>query len=112
MKVDINQILRADPRNYSRGAPMGDIDIFADTLRPLRCQRVHLVDVDYGPDGTYWGASAKAGHIYCAFNDGLDSDPHSAARGTRLYVRAHSAAQARELFKKTYPHIKFVRGGR
>jgi len=113
MKLDINKILRATPRNSRRGAPMGDTDHIAypACVPPLRCQRIQLVDGDYGPDGTYWGASAKAGHVYCAFNDGQDDDIHAPAMGVRLYTRAHTAKQARENFRKDYP-VTFVRGGR
>ena len=110
MKLDINKILRANMRNTSRGAPMGAVDFIAYNvdLTPLHCQRVRLVDGDYGPDGTYWGASAQAGHVYCAFNAG---DEYTAAMDVRLYTRAHTAKQARENFRKDCP-VTFVRGGR
>lgn len=83
---DINQILRNDPRHSRYGAPMGDSDWIAedyDCDQRLHLQRVRLVDGDYGPDGTYWGASEVAGGIYCAF------DP--TAEQVRVYVRgAHT----------------------
>jgi hypothetical protein len=111
---NINKILRDHPRNCARGAPMGAIDIgpMPDYNPQLRCQRVYLVDGDYGPDGTYWGASEIAGHIYCAFNDGRDSDPHKPAMGVRIYVRAFTYEQAKREVKQRYPQVTFVRGGR
>lgn len=115
METDINKILRANPRNSSRGAPMGDTDRFPenhDWARPLRCQCVNFVDGDYAPDGTYWGKSPKAGYVYCAFNDGRDGDEYAPAMGVRLYTRAFTYEQAKARFKKKYPEIKFLRGGR
>lgn len=115
METDINKILRDRPRNCSRGAPMGATDftpVDVDWSRPVRCQRVNFVDGDYGPDGTYWGASDTAGYIYCAFNDGQDNDPYAAATGTRLYTRAWTYAQAKAKFLERYPQLRFLRGGR
>ena len=86
---DINQILRNDPRHVKYGAPMGArdrLDEDWDHSEPLHVQRVRLVDGDYGPDGTYWGASEKAGHVYCAFNTN--------AMRVRIYVRAHTRGGA------------------
>ena len=114
METNINKILLTDPVDSKLGAPLGAVDHFADRCKTdqLRCQRVYLVDGDYGPDGTYWGASKKAGHIYCAFNDGRDNDPHAPAMGVRLYCRAHTYEQAKQWFKTKYPAITFLRGGR
>lgn len=110
--VNINKILRTKVRNLARGAPMGDIDCVEGSLKNLRCQRVYLVDGDYGPDGTYWGASSKAGYVYCAFNDGRDNDPYQPAMGVRVYVRAHTYEQAKREVVKRYPGATFARGGR
>lgn len=112
--VNINKILRANPRSGNYGAPIGAVDMAPrDVYNPqLRCQRVYLVDGDYGPDGTYWGASSKAGHVYCAFNDGRDNDPYQPAMGVRVYVRAHTYEQAKREVLKKYPNARFVRGGR
>lgn len=110
--VNINKILRTKVRNCARGAPMGDTDETAGPLKNLRCQRVYMVDYDYGPDGTYWGASAKAGHIYCAFNDGRDEDEYAPACGVRIYVRAFTYEQAKREVAKKYPEATFARGGR
>lgn len=111
-EVNINKILRTKVRNLARGAPMGDTDCVEGPLTNLRCQRVNLVDGDYGPDGTYWGASSKAGHVYCAFNDGLDDDEWAPACGVRIYVRAHTYEQAKREVAKRYPGATFARGGR
>jgi hypothetical protein len=115
--TSINKILRQPKyrRNCARGAPLGAVNFVSEGVdedRPLRCQRVYLVDGDYGPDGTYWGASEKAGHIYCAFNDGQDGDPYAPAMGVRLYTRAWTYGQAKAEFTRKYPTIKFLRGGR
>lgn len=117
MNIRINQILRANPRNSARGAPMGASDYVSERyggkLPALRCQCVFLVDGGYGPDGTYWGVSLREGHIYCAFNDGQDSaDECAPAMGVRLYTRAFSYQHAQKKFRETYPEIEFVRGGR
>lgn len=55
--MNINRFLRQYPRNCSRGAPMGDSG-YVNPDQPhngLLCQRITLVNGDYGPDGTYWG---------------------------------------------------------
>jgi hypothetical protein len=109
---NINKILRTKIRNLSRGAPMGDTDCVEGPLTNLRCQRVYLVDGDYGPDGTYWGASTKHGHIYCAFNDGGDGDDWAPACGVRIYVRAFTYEQAKRVVAERYPGATFARGGR
>jgi len=86
---DINALLNADRRNSSRGAPMGALNKVAegwDKDTPLHVQRLRFVDGDYGADGTYWGASEHAGHVYCAF------DP--TAKQVRVYVRAFTRGQA------------------
>lgn len=110
--LNINQILRADPRSCARGAPMGDSDNITGPLTNLRCQRVYLVDGDYGPDGTYWGYSKKDGHVYCAFNDGTGDDKFAPAMGVRIYVRAHTYEQAKREIKEIYTDATFARGGR
>lgn len=112
MDCNINTFLRAYPRSCKYGAPMGDGNIVDGPLKNLRCQRVYLSDGDYGPDGTYWGASARDGHIYCAFNDGRDGDAFAPARGVRIYVRAHTYEQAKREVLKKWPEATFARGGR
>lgn len=111
-EVNINKILRTKERSCARGAPLGDRDNVEGPLTNLRCQRVSLVDGDYGPDGTYWGASAKAGDVYCAFNDGQGDDQHAPAMGVRIYVRAHTYEQAKRKVAERYPGTTFARGGR
>lgn len=97
--MDINVILRRDPRPAKHGAPMGDGDRIPDggVLPKLHVQRIAFVDGDYGADGTYWGGSEP---LYCAFDK----------RGTtRIYVRAVSRDQAIDILKDTYPDAKFWR---
>ncbi len=116
MKTDINKILREpEYQRYSqRGAPMGDKNIYAtdhpNYNPPLRCQRVILVDGDYGPDGTYWGCTGE--HIYCAFNDGRDGDRFAPAMGVRIYVRAFIHTDAKKIVQDLCPEVTFLRGGR
>lgn len=103
---DINKILNADRRNCSRGAPMGDTNIYDGSIH-LHLQRVRFVDGDYGPDGTYWGYSPSAGDLYCAFNG--DNANSKAGHGTRIYVRAHTREKAKELVKQHYVNVRFYR---
>lgn len=101
---DINKLLRQDMRNMSRGAPMGDSDYIDEDWggeKPLHVQRLRLVDGDYGVDGTYWGASEKAGHVYCAFNTN--------AMRVRVYVRAFTRGQAMARLHAKYPGLTFHR---
>lgn len=107
--TNINKILRNDRRSMTYGAPMGDSDDFPEDRRniPLHCQRVYFIDGDYGPDGTYWGASDKAGYIYCAFNGGVRDD-FAPAMGVRVYVRAWTHAQAKAAVRAQYPDTLFV----
>lgn len=110
MRIDINKILRGNLRSCKYGAPLGDNSRIQGPLKNLRVQRVKFEDGDYGPDGTYWGGGGDP--LYCAFNDGLDGDDFAAGHGVRIYIRAESAAEARELLRDTYPGITFARGGR
>ena len=76
--LDINAILRADPRSAKHGAPMGDSDTVGDLAR-LHLQRLRFVGGDYGADGTYWGSGTGTNPVWCAFNE---------EGTTRIYVRA------------------------
>lgn len=102
---NINRILAKNERSCRYGAPMGDKNIYDGSIY-LHLQRVDLVDGDYGPDGTYWGAS-KTGHIYCAFN--ADNAEHAAGHGTRIYVRASFRDEAKLLIMKDYVNVRFKR---
>ena len=79
--MNINSILRANPVSSARGAPMGASNTFDPEHPVLHLQRVQMVDGDYSPDGTYWGAGNKP--LWCAFND-----------SARIYVRADDRAGA------------------
>jgi hypothetical protein len=103
---DINEILRADPVNCSRGAPMGQANLHC-AKGALHLQMVRTPD-GYSADGTYWGLPGLGGYLYCAFN-GDDDQEFAAAMGTRLFVRAHTRAGAKlELFKH-YRGLTFKR---
>ena len=102
MRLDINRILRADPRPCRYGAPMGDSGWInknrdgdeVESESRLYCQRVRFVDGDYGPDGTYWGGGRDVLPLYCVF-DREDT--------TRRYYRAKSRADAVAQFVKEWP---------
>jgi hypothetical protein len=96
MSLNINQILRNNPRSSKYGAPMGARNTDqADT--PLLLQRVSLVDGAYGPDGTYWG---HPDDLWCAFN--AEDGDYAAAMGTRIYVRANDRAAAIQAVLEDY----------
>lgn len=89
VEPDINKLLKRDPVNMTRGAPMGAGN-FADELSiPLLLQRIQFVDGAYAPDGTYWGCGKP---LWCAFNP--KTADFKAADGTRIYVRATTLDEA------------------
>lgn len=100
---DINAILRKDKRSMTRGAPMGDSNVYDGSIY-LYLQRVRFVDGDYGPDGTYWGGGTP---LWCAFN--ADNAEHKAGHGTRIYVRAASRDEAKAQVLKGYVNVRFYR---
>lgn len=106
MTPDINAILRKDPRSCRYGAPLGDRSrLNSDTVPlPLYLQRVHFVDGDYGPDGTYWGGGGEP--LWCAFNGERD-EQYAAAFGTRIYVRARNRREALHRVLAEFPDVTF-----
>lgn len=98
MEININSILRADPRPCRYGAPMGSRNV-CDSDGPLHLQRVHFVDYCYGPDGTYWGGPSD---MYCAFDA-------AGAQETRIYVRAKTRTEARASVLDLFPNVTFKR---
>ena len=104
----INTLLRASRVNCSRGAPMGDSGYINDDqpMHGLCCQRVRLIDGDYGPDGTYWGYS-HTGDIYAVFNGA--NDEWQPARGLLKLYRAKSRAEAVSKFLAQHPGYSFYR---
>lgn len=111
--MNINAILAKHPRNCSRGAPLGDINIVpGDGYIPprVRCQRLQMVDDCYATDGTYWGMpTERSGYMYCAFNEGQEGDHFAAAQGVRIYVRAFTYESAVRQVQAMYPDLKFAR---
>ena len=97
--MNINAILRADPRPCRYGAPMGSRNV-CDQVEGLHLQRVRFVDYCYGPDGTYWGGGTP---MYCAFSS-------DGAQDTRIYVRANSRASAQVAILAEWPDVTFKRG--
>jgi len=85
---------------------MGARDVH-DAKSRLYLQRIRFVDGDYGADGTYWGGGDSPS-LWCAFN-GPDDDTFSAAMGTRVYVRANTREEAKQLLLETYPDMEFIR---
>ncbi len=98
--MNINRILRDNPRPCKYGAPMGARDTYDPDGGRLYLQRVRMVDGCYAPDGTYWGApSREHGAMWCGFNE-----------STRVYVRARSRAEALAQIVDAYPAVSFYRG--
>lgn len=73
---------------------MGTFDHFDNIDELLYVQRIHLVDGDYAPDGTYWGRTEDA--LWCVFSD-----------MNRIYVRAKNRKEAITLVEETYPGVMF-----
>jgi hypothetical protein len=66
--TDINHMLRVNPKNSHRGAPMG-----RGFGSPQVGERCHLQQVDldsggYDASGAYWGGRAVGQRLYCAFS--------------------------------------------
>lgn len=101
---NINQILRADPVNSQRGAPMGDSGFQGEVTKPLHLQKIAFVDYCYGADGVYWGSGEP---IWCAFNQ--DGDGGTAGMVFRIYTRAPSRLQALAQFLELHPDTLFLR---
>lgn len=104
-RIDINRILRDEPRSSPRGAPMGHRSRHDTTGGPLYLQRIRFVDGDYGADGTYWGGGPGNRNLWCAFNG------HGVgilvAGPSRIYVRAPSRALAKEAVLEDFPAATF-----
>jgi hypothetical protein len=92
--VDIDQLLRARPRDSRYGAPMGAANRYdgAPGAR-LYCQKIRFVDGDYAPDGTYWGSGG--GPLYAVFTADL---------ATLAYYRARSRIDAIEHHRRHAPN--------
>jgi len=90
---DINAMLRARPRHLTYGAPLGarNYDDAAPDARRY-CQRIRLVDGDYGPDGTYWGGGRGRLPLYAVFTADLE---------TISYFRAHDRRGALAQYMET-----------
>lgn len=100
MTININKILATEYSYRPSGTPMGARDVVEDLSR-LYIQKVQMIGGDYAPDGTYWGGSPKHGYIYCAFDE--------SGYGTRIWVRAHSRAEAVLKVVEKYPEARFIR---
>jgi hypothetical protein len=108
--MTITSILRANRRNSAYGAPMGDSGYinYDQPESGLRCQRLDMVDGDYGPDGTYWGCgSYNSGHMYVIFNGA--NPEFKTACGLLKYYRAKNRDSAIALFLEDYPEFSFSR---
>lgn len=102
--MNINKILKANPVNMERGAPMGARNFHESTVA-LHLQRVRFVDGDYGSDGTYWGGGGLP--LWCAFN-GSDDPEYAPAFGSRIYVRARNRSEAVKSIQQDY-NVSFKR---
>ena len=106
--TSINTLLRQNPRNCAYGAPMGDHG-YAHSYDRMRCERLRMVDGDYGPDGTYWGSgSQQHGYMFVCFNGA--NEEYKMACGFLKYYRARSRSDAVAQCLDDYPEIKFTRG--
>lgn len=77
------------PVNGIYGAPMGRMSVLPHPGLPdptkLTLHKAKWVDGDYDEGGAYWGYTAGT-HIYCGLGE----------PDVRVYVRASTAAEARE----------------
>ena len=95
--MNINKLLRENPRPCRYGAPMGAVSYYRDP-DPLYLQKVRMVDGDYAPDGTYWGGGGMP--LWCAFND-----------DSRIYIRAWTRGEAIAEVRREFAHdAAFKRG--
>jgi hypothetical protein len=101
---NINTILRGMQRSARYGAPMGRRNC-NDSNSPLYLQRVRFIDGDYAADGTYWGGGRGTDPLWCAFNG--EDDTFAPGRGTQIYVRAKTRAQAMAEILERYPDVTF-----
>ena len=100
--VDINAKLKADPVNYSRGAPMGRRDWGLSEHRwcpmMMYLQRVRLVDGDYDLGGAYWGGGGDP--LFCAWSEDDEA---------RVFVRAKDRNAAKLKVREQFPNARFFR---
>lgn len=83
-----------------RGAQMGRCDIRPENVTApikLQMERLKWVDYDYDSAGCYWGRS-NGDFIFCAWKD-----------NTKVFVRAKSRNQAKQLVREQFPKAKFYR---
>lgn len=97
--ININQVLRDNPRSSKYGAPLGARSVLGKPEDPLHVQRVRFVDGDYAPDGTYWGGGRGTEPLWCGFS-GTEN---------QVYVRARSRAEALAEILAQHPDAKFLR---
>lgn len=97
---NINKHLRQNPRSSRYGAPLGS-DSYLDAPEvPLYVQRVHFIDGDYAPDGTYWGGGRGSEALYCGWSPEAEN---------QVYVRAVNRADALRAIKDDFPEATFVK---
>ena len=108
--TSINTLLANNRRNSAYGAPRGDRGYINEDqpLTGLRCERLRMVDGDYGPDGTYWGYSPSNGYMYVVFNGATPE--FKTACGLLKYYRAKSRADAIAQFNDDSEGYTFARG--
>ena len=66
--TDINHILRSNPKNCTRGAPMGRGFGSPQAGEQCHVQQVTLDSGGYDASGAYWGIRAVGRRLYCAFS--------------------------------------------
>lgn len=99
MPFDINRALAGDKAYSARGAQMGRRNYVGDENPPVYLQRVTFVDGDYDRGGAYWGGYPSP-PLWCA----MDADGQ-----TRIFVRAKTRDEAKQLMLDDYPELTFKR---
>lgn len=85
--LNMNQWLKANPRNSRYGAPLGTRDDPLDEEVPVHVERLKLVDGGYLLDGTYYGSSPTHGDVYAVWQD-------AGSLRRAAYIRARTRKQA------------------
>ncbi len=101
--MNINQRLKESPCGSARGAPFGRASwgLTEYRTRPtmMYLQRVKFIDGDYDLGGAYWGGYPSE-PLFCAWAEGVDA---------RVFVRAKTRDEAKELVKESFINAKFFR---
>lgn len=101
--------LTLESGSSSRGAQMGRRIILPDNDRipvKLQMEKLKWVDGDYDQFGAYWGNGSED-NVYCAW--GEFSRSGYSFQPVRVFVRAKSRIEAKELVREQLPNCLFYR---